>query len=155
MIQRIQSLLLLISASLLSICLLTPAWQATSKGTEYHLNSFALTISHDTISTDKNLFFIAALLGVSILLTLYIIFKYENRVLQMRLNMMNTILICLIEGLYFWFIREAKLLIGAAEFSEKFGLAFYMPLAALVLCFFAGKRIQRDEELVKSVDRIR
>lgn len=75
--------------------------------------------------------------------------------LQMRLNMMNTILICLIEGLYFWYIRKIKLFIGAAEITETFGLAFYLPLAALVLCFIAGKRIQKDEELVKSVDRIR
>lgn len=155
MIQRIQSLLLLISAALLCICFLTPAWQATSNGTLYMLNAFALSISDGTISTDKNLFFIAILIGLSILFTIYIIFKYENRVLQMRLNMMNTILICLIEGLYFWYIREAKFLIGTSEFSEKFGLAFYLPLAALVLCFIAGKRIQRDEELVKSVDRIR
>jgi len=155
MIQRIQSLLLLISAAVLSICLFTPAWEATSNGTAYHLNSFVLTVSDDTISTHKNLFYIAALIGVSILLTFFIIFKYNNRTLQMRLNMMNTILICLIEGLYFWYIREVKLFIGAAEITEKFGLAFYMPLVALVLCFIAGKRIQKDEELIKSVDRIR
>jgi len=155
MIQRIQSLLLLICAAVLIGCLFTPAWNAVSNNSAYEVNSFALTISDDTISTHKNIFYIAALLGVSILLTFYIIFKYNNRMLQIRLNMMNTILICLIEGLYFWHIREAKLLIGAAEFTEKFGLAFYMPLAALVLCFLAGKRIQKDEELIKSVDRIR
>lgn len=155
MIQRIQSLLLLISAAVLSICLFTPAWEATSGGTTYHLNSFALTVNDDTVSTHKNLFFIAGLIGISILLTFFIIFKYKNRMLQMRLNMMNTILICLIEGLYFWYIRNVKLFIGAAEITEDFGLAFYMPLAALILCFIVGKRIQKDEELVKSVDRIR
>ncbi len=155
MIQRIQSLLLLICAAVLIGCLFTPAWNAVSNNTAYEVNSFALSISHETVSTEKNIVFIAALLAVSILLTFFIIFKYKNRVLQMRLNMMNTILICLIEGLYFWYIREAKILIGTAEFTEKFGLAFYLPLAALVLCFIAGKRIQKDEELVKSVDRIR
>jgi hypothetical protein len=155
MIQRIQSLLLLICAAVLIGCLFTPAWNAVSDNTSYEVNSFALTISHETISTDKNIIFIAALVALSIFLTFFIIFKYNNRLLQMRLNMMNTILICLIEGLYFWYIREAKILIGTAEFTEKFGLAFYLPLAALVLCFIAGKRIQKDEELVKSVDRIR
>jgi hypothetical protein len=155
MIQRIQSILLLISAAVLSICLFTPAWQATSEGTEYHLNSFRMNISDGTVSTDKNVVFIAGLIGLSIALTFYIIFKYKNRTLQMRLNMMNTILICLIEGLYFWYIRDAKLIIGTGTYIEKFGLAFYMPLAALILCFIAGKRIQKDEELVKSVDRIR
>lgn len=155
MIQRIQSLLLLICAAVLIGCLFTPAWNAVSVNTYYEVNSFALTIRDETISTSKNIVFIAGLVGVSILLTFFIIFKYKNRVLQMRLNMLNTILICLIEGLYFWYIREAKLLIGTAAFTEKFGLAFYLPLAALVLCFIAGKRIQKDEELVKSVDRIR
>ncbi|MGN6646581.1 MAG: DUF4293 domain-containing protein [Cytophaga sp.] len=155
MIQRIQSILLLISAVVLSICLFTPAWQATSEGTAYHLNSFAVTITHGDISSDKNVAFIAGLIGLSIALTFFIIFKYKNRMLQMRLNMMNTILICLIEGLYFWYIRKIKLFIGAAEIHETFGLAFYLPLAALVLCIIAGRRIQKDEELVKSVDRIR
>lgn len=155
MIQRIQSLLLLISAAVLSICLFTPAWEATSEGTMIQLNSFTLNVTHETTSTHKDLFFIAGLIGISILLTFFIIFKYKNRILQMRLNMMNTILICLIEGLYFWYIREVKLFLGDAAITENFGLAFYMPLAALVLCFIAGKRIQKDEELVKSVDRIR
>ncbi|WP_018341997.1 DUF4293 domain-containing protein [Cytophaga aurantiaca] len=155
MIQRIQSILLLISALILSVCLFTPAWEATSGGTLIQLNSFTLNVTHETTSTHKNLFYIAGLIAISILLTVFIIFKYKDRVLQMRLNMMNTILICLIEGLYFWHIREVKTFLGTAEITEKFGLAFYMPLAALVLCFIAGKRIQKDEELVKSVDRIR
>jgi hypothetical protein len=155
MIQRIQSLLLFISAALLAVCFFTPVWQATSNGTTYFLDAFKLGISYETTSTEKTTIYTAILIGLSILLTLFIIFKYKNRILQIRLNMMNTILICLIEGLYFWNIRDAKTLIGTAAYSEIFGTAFYMPLAALVLCIFAGRRIQKDEALVKSVDRIR
>ncbi|HSY61647.1 MAG TPA: DUF4293 domain-containing protein [Cytophaga sp.] len=155
MIQRIQSLLLLISAFVLSVCLFTPAWTATSNGATYTVDAYKLSIVHETISTDKSTVYTAVLVAVSIVLTLFIILKFNNRTLQMRLNMMNTLLICMLEGLYFWNIRDAKLLIGAAEYKEHFGIAFYMPLVALMLSFYAGKRIQKDEALVKSVDRIR
>jgi len=155
MIQRIQSLLLLISACVLSVCLFTPAWSAASNGATYTLDSYKLSIVHETISTDKSTLYTAILIAASIALTLFIIFKFNNRTLQIRLNMMNTILICMVEGLYFWNIRDAKLLIGASEFTEHFAVAFYMPLIALMLSFYAGKKIQKDEDLVKSVDRIR
>ena len=155
MIQRIQSLLLLISACVLSVCLFTPAWTATSNGATYTVDAYKLNIVHESISTDKSTIYTAILIALSIALTLFIIFKFNNRSLQMRLNMMNTLLICMVEGLYFWNIRDAKLLIGAAEFTEKFDVGFYMPLVALMLSFYAGKKIQKDEELVKSVDRIR
>ncbi|WP_299253371.1 DUF4293 domain-containing protein [uncultured Cytophaga sp.] len=155
MIQRIQSILLLLSACVLSISLFTPVWTASSNGTSYDLDAYQISISHETTSTSNPTYFAAILLGISIALTLFVIFKYNNRVLQMRLNMMNTLLICMVEGLFFWNIRETKLLIGSAEFTEHFGVAFYMPLVALMLCFYAGKRIQKDENLVRSVDRLR
>jgi hypothetical protein len=122
MIQRIQSLLLLISAAVLSICFLKPAWEATSNGLTYGVNSFALTITKDGIATEKSLIYISILLGISIAITLFVIFQYNNRKMQIRLNMMNTLLICMVEVFYFWNIREAKLLIGSAEFTEHFGL---------------------------------
>ncbi len=155
MIQRIQSLLLLISACVLSVCLFTPAWTATSNGAAYTVDAYKLSVVHETISTDKSTIYTAVLIAVSIALILFIILKFNNRTLQMRLNMMNTLLICMVEGLFFWNIRDAKLLIGAAGFNEQFGIAFYMPLVALMLSIYAGKRIQKDENLVKSVDRIR
>ena len=155
MIQRIQSILLLLSTCVLLISLFTPVWTATSNGTSYALDAYNITITYETTTTSKLTYFAAILLGISIALTLFVIFKYKNRVLQMRLNMMNTLLICMVEGLFFWNIRETKLLIGSAEFTEHFGMAFYMPLAALMLCFYAGKRIQKDENLVRSVDRLR
>ncbi len=155
MIQRIQSLLLFISAALLAISFFTPVWQATSNGAEYFLDACKLSISYETTHIEKMTLYTPILIGISIALTIFIIFKYTNRVLQIRLNMMNTILICLIEGMHFWNIRDAKSLIGTAAYTEVFGAAFYMPLAALILCILAGRRIQKDEDLVKSVDRIR
>lgn len=155
MIQRIQSLLLLLSACVLSITLFTPVWSAVSNGTSYVLDAYNVTLIHETVTTSRSTLYAAILLAISILLTLFVIFKYNNRILQMRLNMMNTLLICMVEGLFFWNIRETKLLIGSAEFTEHFGMAFYMPLLALMLSFYAGKRIQKDENLVRSVDRLR
>ena len=153
MIQRIQSLLLFLSAVLMSVCLFSPVWKAAS-GVDIYMDTYKVSITDQAIITEKSVVYIAILIAASIVLSLFVISRYKNRLLQIRLNMMNTLLICIIEGLYFWNIKDAKMLLGTG-YVESWGAAFYLPLGALMLCIFAGRRIQRDEELVKSVDRIR
>jgi hypothetical protein len=43
---------------------------------------------------------------------------------------------------------------GTAAVSEK-GIGTYLPLISIVLLALANKAIKKDEELVKSVDRLR
>lgn len=153
MIQRIQSLLLFLAAVLLTVCLFTPVWKAASN-IDVHLDTYKLTITNQGVPTASSTIYLSILIVLSIALTFFVIFKYKNRLLQIRLNMMNTILICIIEGLYFWNIKSAKELLSLG-YTENWGAAFYLPLGALVLCIIAGRRIQKDEALVRSVDRLR
>jgi hypothetical protein len=39
--------------------------------------------------------------------------------------------------------------------AYAFGPAFFIPIGILVLCFLAERGIRKDEELIKSVDRLR
>jgi len=153
MLQRIQSLLLFLSAVLMSVCLFSPIWKAAS-GMDIYFDTYSLSITNQGIVTVKSTIYLSFLIVAIIALTLFVISQYKNRVLQMRLNMMNTLLICILEGLYFWNIKDAKALLTLG-YTENWGAAFYLPLGALMLCIYAGKKIQKDEELVKSVDRIR
>lgn len=43
---------------------------------------------------------------------------------------------------------------GETTVSEK-GIGMFLPVIVIVLCVLANKRIKKDEDLVKSVDRIR
>lgn len=46
-------------------------------------------------------------------------------------------------------------LFGESQADTLHQLGFYMPVAALALCFLAIRGIRKDEALVKSLDRIR
>ena len=43
---------------------------------------------------------------------------------------------------------------GEMKISEK-GIGMFLPILAIVFVVFANKAIQKDEDLVKSVDRLR
>lgn len=98
----------------------------------------------DTIET--LLFF-----GISALLSLGTLFLFKNRKLQMRLNSLNIILNILLIG---YLAYSVSTLPGGFSDSEK-GIGLLVPFISIVLLFIANRFIQKDEKLVKSVDRFR
>jgi hypothetical protein len=97
---------------------------------------------------------IGVLAAIIILITLVEMFKYKNRVLQMKLGMLNSLLIVGILGLMMWFIFS-----GQKEWlpavAGQFGAGLFMPAVAMLLNRMAIRSIKKDEDLVRSVDRIR
>ena len=92
---------------------------------------------------------LGAALGVSI-------FLYGNRPRQMRL-VRGTYLITLMV-IAFTFITDNSIrsyLSGAGAVEHRYGLSYFIPLLVLVLAFLAQRAIRADEELVKSMDRLR
>ncbi|MNW08544.1 hypothetical protein D3C71_2053400 [compost metagenome] len=67
------------------------------------------------------------------------------------LNRLNIILNLILLGL---FVYRSLNLSGGTEVSEK-GIGMFMPIVAIVLLVLANKAIKKDEDLVKSVDRLR
>lgn len=66
---------------------------------------------------------------------------------------MTFILIALTIALIALYIKDATNMHSALNFSLGFGL--FMPILALVFNRLALRAIQKDEDLIKSVDRIR
>jgi peptidoglycan/LPS O-acetylase OafA/YrhL len=87
----------------------------------------------------------------SLLLSLISIFSYKNRPRQVLFNRLNIFINALLIGLLvYWMLN----LPGGISIPEK-GIEFIFPLIALVMFVFANIHIQKDEKLVKSVDRLR
>jgi hypothetical protein len=89
---------------------------------------------------------------LSALLPLVVIFLYKKRGLQMRLCVVEMILLVgLIVYLAMYLFRSGS------DISDKlvFSITDLFPLLAIILTFMAFKRIMKDEMLVKSLDRIR
>ncbi len=144
MIQRIQSIYLLI-ATLLSggLIFFLNLW-VTSQGTEF----FAL----DSLSsTNLVLASVFVLFIASAILTLITIFQFKKRQLQFVLGRLAILINFILVGILVYFTQNLS---GETQVSEK-GIGLLIPIFTIVFVALANKAIKKDEELVKSVDRLR
>jgi hypothetical protein len=76
---------------------------------------------------------------------------YKNRKLQFVLGRLAIILNFILLG---FFVYQSLMVSGEAEASEK-GIGMLLPIVSIVFLALANKAIKKDEDLVKSVDRLR
>ncbi len=91
-------------------------------------------------------------LFASMVLTIIITFKYKKRLLQMRLCKFNILLLLIVVVLSFFYIDSVKTQLNA---DIVYGAGTFFPFVSLILTFLANRAIRKDEELVRSADRIR
>lgn len=152
MIQRIQSVYLLLSAICSIACLSLPVGRYVSDGllsaTMYNL-WIASAADGSRMPTSAPLFVILLLAAA---VSLYTIFIYKNRKQQIRMSSFSSLLIV---GWYVVYAAIAMLCgdAGGAQFSPSVYGA--LPAAALILNLMASRAIRADERLVRAADRIR
>lgn len=90
-------------------------------------------------------------MGIVATLALISIFLFKNRKKQFVFNRINILCNLIILGvLVYWKLNSS----GEVEISEK-GVLVLVPLISIVFLFMANRAIRRDEQLVKSADRLR
>ncbi|MEY3040020.1 MAG: DUF4293 domain-containing protein [Flavobacteriaceae bacterium] len=89
--------------------------------------------------------------SVSTTLALVSVFQYKQRSKQLVLNRINLLLELFLMG----FFAYLSLNLSGEDSSSLKGIAVFVPLFSIVLLVMANKSIQKDEDLVKSVDRLR
>jgi membrane protease YdiL (CAAX protease family) len=92
------------------------------------------------------------LFGLSTTLTLVSIISYKKRQNQFVMGRLNIILNLILLGLFVY--RSLNVSGETPAVSEK-GIGMFLPIVAIVLLVLANKAIKKDEDLVKSVDRLR
>ena len=144
MIQRIQSVYLLL-ATLLSggLVFLLNLWVDASGNNFFVADAFS--------SKNSILIVMSSLFFVSAIITLFTIFQYKNRKLQFVLGRLAILTNFILVGLLVYFSQNLS---GETMVSEK-GIGLLIPIITIVLVALANKAIKRDEDLVKSVDRLR
>ena len=136
MIQRIQTLYLLFAA-------------LNSAGLIFVFHLWTNSEEIPVFAQDEMLY-LGLFMG-SALLSLISIFNFKNRKSQFMLGRLNIILNFILLGL---FVVQSLNLSGEADVSEK-GIGILLPILSIVLLVLANKAIKKDEDLVKSVDRLR
>ena len=87
---------------------------------------------------------------ISAVLSLVSIFMFKNRKSQFIINRLNIILNFILLAVFLYGSLTSP---GEAKASEK-GVEI-IPIISIVLLVLANKAIKKDEDLVKSVDRLR
>ena len=109
-----------------------------------------------TTNEKKEIFFTASLLYIvlfvlSAVLAVFSIINFKKRQHQFVLNRLNMIFNFILLG---FFVYRSLNLPGETMVSEK-GIGMFLPAISIVLLVLANKAIKKDEDLVKSVDRLR
>ena len=110
-----------------------------------------------TMADGKAFFFMqnqeyVIVLGLSTTLSLLSIISYKKRQNQFVIGRLNIILNLILLGLFVY--RSLNVSGETIAVSEK-GIGMFLPIVAIVLLVLANKAIKKDEDLVKSVDRLR
>lgn len=91
------------------------------------------------------------LFGLSATLAILSLMTYKKRQQQFVMNRLNMILNLILLGL---FVYRTLSLSGETTVSEK-GIGMFLPVLSIFLLALANRAIKKDEDLVKSVDRLR
>ena len=110
-----------------------------------------------TLNNVKEVFFMqnmvyVTLFGLSLTLSLLSILSYSKRQNQFVMNRLNMILNLILLGL---FVYCSLNLSGETEMVSEKGIGMFLPIIVIVLLVLANKATKKDEDLVKSVDRLR
>lgn len=136
MIQRIQSIFLLLAFVITgALPFVFHLWKLENGETVYFMSNIVYTI----------------LFGLSSTLSLLSLLSFKKRQHQFVMNRLNIILNLILLGL---FVYRTLTVSGETTVSEK-GIGMFLPIVAIFLLVLANRAIKKDEDLVKSVDRLR
>jgi len=133
MIQRFQSLLLLIALILTALMFFLPLCHFADGSKAYVYEQYPLLV----------------LLLISTVLTLFTIFMYKRRMLQIRISIFNALIVLGLQG---WI---AYLFFSPSNGGMAFSFIAVFPIVAFILIFLAIRYIGRDEALIRSLSRLR
>jgi hypothetical protein len=136
MIQRIQTIYLFLAAIVSGVLIWLAEHAINGEGNEF-------------VSMNEGVYY--SLFMGSASLSVIAIFLFRNRQLQTVVNRLNLLLNLFILSVY---VYQSLIMSGETAVSEK-GIGMFIPILSIVLIVLANKAIRKDEQLVKSADRLR
>lgn len=151
MIQRIQTIYLLLSIIALSVCMCLPVgtFVLQDKSVAEFMN---LGIKMNGVTQDASSWGMFAILLLASIIGLGTIFLFRNRILQIRMTVFGSVLLI---GYYITFAVFTMVLKSRMDAQYQLGWALCLPLIAIILNYLAIRAIGKDEVMVKAADRLR
>ena len=158
MIQRVQTIYLAITITLLSFVMFgTALFSFINETSRYTFSSYGITTynieSNNVVNTTNFPFYIGT--GALILLSFLCIMSYKSLNRQFKLGRM-------VFGIYFLMLVSVIVLtiigdklIDAETTSREMDLGFFLFVCGFPFTFLANTGIKRDKKLLESLDRLR
>ncbi len=162
MIQRIQSLFLLVAAVIPIVLLFIPIGYVTTADEHYVYNSLVLKLNIPDGMAAIRLYYVAFCLVLTAALSLVALFSYKKRVRQVQIVSITMIVYLITLMLMLWVCPDIIFTKYFSSRSIEFSFTFANKTLMLVLVFIeaiclfmANKFIKKDEKLVRAADRLR
>lgn len=162
MIQRIQTLFLVIALGAIAGCFFIPFWTYNGIDGSYSFEVTLFAVKYIQGSA-QNVFIntepvktlpILVIICVNAILVIAGMFYYKNRLTQIKINNYNIFLTLIFIGtIYLWIPYMVDERVPTATASWQYGLI--LPLITFLALILANRFIKKDEKLVKSADRLR
>lgn len=147
--QRIQTVWLLLAGITTTLMLFMPMALFGGVGKLHEAFMLIDLENGQTLHWFWELFSLDALCTV---LSFAIIFLYKNRKLQMRLCLLNMLLLLGMLAWSFWQVVSWAKELGT---EHAFKLPFFLPILAIIFLYLAFRGVRKDEILVRLSNRIR
>lgn len=150
MLQRIQTVYLLLASICMVVSLLTHLAVFAMGGETVTFEAIGFYLNDEIIFSTWGLFIIG---NISAVLSVIIVFLYNKRMLQIRLAGMNLFIILGYYGLagFYIYMRNPE----AESVFQNIGIGIVTPFIAIILTYLAIRKIGADEALIRSLNRIR
>ena len=152
MIQRIQSLYLFIVLLLTAAMFFLPFANFSLAGNAYCFNYLGI-VNQQTNDLLVKILPIVILLALILFISIFSIFSFKKRKFQMKLGKINIIFLLALIAIEALSLHRIIYYFKAEDIKYLFPLIF--PVVSIIFILLANRAIKKDEELVRSVDRIR
>ena len=153
MIQRIQTLFLLLAAACGIAAIFVPIMSFTTTAGDFSLSCLGLKLSDGLTTDTAEYLWILTVISVIIpIISLLTIFFFKHRTVQIRISIFNMLLML---GYYAIFFLNYYYLSLKYEVSPTFNWPIILPVVSLILTWLAIRSIAKDEALVQSYNRLR
>ncbi len=159
MLQRVQSIFLLLICLSMVALFFVPIWAKVDPltGQSYTIYAWHLKainpIENQTDLVVKPYIFIGVLAVAIMLVAFYALLRYDNRLRQLQLCALNSLLMAGMMGLVVYLVTKNAPVLGQVPGRYKIG--FIIGMVALISNLIANQFIKRDEQMVRDTERIR
>jgi hypothetical protein len=152
MIQRIQTLYLLLVVAAMTAVLFLPLATVQAGGVSCTYDVLGMHTTAEPSELTHPAWALGALSAVTVLLALVAVFLYRKRMRQIRLCIFNAVLLVGFYAIFAFFLWNLS---AQPDFHFSVRFALSLPLVSLILTYLAIRNIGADEMLVRSLNRLR